>query len=949
MIVITAEQMLLMATPKKAMYVAAMLNRKPGLPLTVLERSKDDAANEGRYNQILDRIASSKEGKRLGVILKDRSDGKNVSAWNACRVSRNLTDVDFSHIVAAVLGPKDEAELQYSGIASSISSNAMKNYLLRQITTYIDEHKKISHSKLSNMMDDVLLDQDKALRYKLITGDTNHSSVDWCYPPVIQSGGKYDLRPSASSNDDLLKEGVIVACLGARFKSYCANVARTFLMNPDERQEKDYKFLLDLQKHVLSTLKAGVLLSDVYSVASSFVNSHRPDLAPHLIKNLGFVMGIEFRDSQHLLSLKMQRPLLAGMVLNLAIGFEKVPMSDSKDVYAIFLADTVRIKEDSCQVLTDVDKDLGSISYTFGDDEDEEELSDNGGRRGAILATKRRSALQQVDAEELQKRKEHQKKLANERQEAGLAKYSGKGDRTESEKKAVFKKFESYRKEAQLPDYVGDLRIHLDRKAESIILPIFGQAVPFHLSTLKNVSKSDEQDFVLLRFNFITPGVATGKKEPHAFENTSAKFIRTISFRSNDTGRLNELCREINDFKKETQKQEAERVEMAGLVEQGELNEVKGRRPHRLPDVSVRPAPEGKRIPGDLEIHLNGLRYQLHGRSDQKIDVLFSNIKHLFFQPCKGELIVLLHVHLKHAIMIGKKKTKDVQFFREVTDMSFDETGNRRRRMNYGDQDELAMEKEERRKRHLLDREFLAFAEKISETSKRTVDADVPNRELAFPGVPFRQLVSMQPTTNCLVHLTDTPFFVASIEDVEVAHLERIQFGLKNFDMVLVYKDFKKPVSHINTIPIEQLETVKSWLDASEIPFSEGPVNLSWPQIMKTVNDNPKLFFEDGGWSCLQPDSDDEGESEEESEFAGSDAGSVAPGASESESSGSDFDSDASASGDGSGSAGGSDDESGEDWDELEAKAARHDKKRSERDLDGEEQQRPLKKTQLKR
>lgn len=40
-----------------------------------------------------------------------------------------------------------------------------------------------------------------------------------------------------------------------------------------------------------------------------------------------------------------------------------------------------------------------------------------------------------------------------------------------------------------------------------------------------------------------------------------------------------------------------------------------------------------------------------------------------------------------------------------------------------------------------------------------------------------------------------------------------------------------------------------------EIPFTEGPVNLSWPQIMKTINDDPKSFFEEaGGWGFLSPD-----------------------------------------------------------------------------------------------
>ena len=36
-----------------------------------------------------------------------------------------------------------------------------------------------------------------------------------------------------------------------------------------------------------------------------------------------------------------------------------------------------------------------------------------------------------------------------------------------------------------------------------------------------------------------------------------------------------------------------------------------------------------------------------------------------------------------------------------------------------------------------------------------------------------------------------------------------------------------------------------------EIPLSEGPVNLNWGPIMKTINDDPYDFFQQGGWSFL--------------------------------------------------------------------------------------------------
>lgn len=56
-------------------------------------------------------------------------------------------------------------------------------------------------------------------------------------------------------------------------------------------------------------------------------------------------------------------------------------------------------------------------------------------------------------------------------------------------------------------------KIFVDRKAQTVILPIHGFAVPFHINTIKNVSKNDEGDFTYLRVNFQTPGQLAGKKE----------------------------------------------------------------------------------------------------------------------------------------------------------------------------------------------------------------------------------------------------------------------------------------------------------------------------------------------------------------------------------------------------------------------------------------------------
>ena len=317
----------------------------------------------------------------------------------------------------------------------------------------------------------------------------------------------------------------------------------------------------------------------------------------------------------------------------------------------------------------------------------------------------------------------------------------------------------------------------------------------------------------------------------------------------------------------------------------------------------------------------------------------------MFFQPCQHELIVIIHIHLKDPIMIGnKKKTKDIQFYREATDIQFDETGNRKRKYRYGDEDEFEAEQEERRRRAELDRLFKSFAEKIAEAGRNeNLEVDMPLRDLGFHGVPFRSNVYIQPTTECLIQITEHPFMVLTLDDIEAAHLERVQFGLKNFDMVFVFKDFTRAPYHVNTIPVESLEDVKEFLDSSDIAFSEGPLNLNWSVIMKTVTADTHQFFVDGGWAFLQNESDDEGAGDEDDQESAFEMdGSELEEASESSEEGSDFDSNASA--EASDEADLSDEEEGEDWDELERKAAKRD-----RETGHEEEEQVKSKKQRKR
>ena len=45
-------------------------------------------------------------------------------------------------------------------------------------------------------------------------------------------------------------------------------------------------------------------------------------------------------------------------------------------------------------------------------------------------------------------------------------------------------------------------------------------------------------------------------------------------------------------------------------------------------------------------------------------------------------------------------------------------------------------------------------------------------------------------------------------------------------------------------------------LSSCDIKYTEGVQSLNWTKIMKTINDDPQGFFDNGGWSFLDPDSE---------------------------------------------------------------------------------------------
>jgi len=241
--------------------------------------------------------------------------------------------------------------------------------------------------------------------------------------------------------------------------------------------------------------------------------------------------------------------------------------------------------------------------------------------------------------------------------------------------------------------------------------------------------------------------------------------------------------------------------------------------------------------------------------------------------------------------------------------------------------------------------EFHNFVKRIEEQA-RDIEFDIPYRELGFYGTPPHNKAScfIMPAVNALVELTEPPWFCVPLNDIEIAHFERVVYGLKNFDMVLVLKDFTQKPVQVSSIAIEHIDALKTWLDSCNIKFYEGRANLNWGQIMKQINElGMEGFYDDGGWKFLnQHGSDDDSEEDPEDQEEDYD-----PSSSDEEEESSDDDDydDEDSEFEGEGSLD-SDESEGQDWEDMEADAAASDKRRGNFEDDDE---RPDKKKQKKK
>lgn len=151
------------------------------------QKSEDGSA---QFKELVNAIQAAEDAKEhvLGHLPKDKHTGKFVDVYNSVMAESGMSMVDVASAFADLLAVKDAAEIMNHKKAAMLAARVVKDFVVGKIESIIDEGKSVKHSKLTEQTEQVVIEPAK-VQVKL-----KPENCDIAYPPIFQSGGKYDLK-----------------------------------------------------------------------------------------------------------------------------------------------------------------------------------------------------------------------------------------------------------------------------------------------------------------------------------------------------------------------------------------------------------------------------------------------------------------------------------------------------------------------------------------------------------------------------------------------------------------------------------------------------------------------------------------------------------------------------------------------------------------------------------
>lgn len=417
----------------------------------------------------------------------------------------------------------DEAALTEIKKAGVLTARIMKYVLLGKMEEIVDQEVETTNLALATSAAEVIDDRD-ALHKARCPVETNN--YDCVLGPVVQSGGVYNINlqdPSVASSDAKLSPDVFLMSLGMRFKGHRALCTRTYIIDSTPMMKAVYMCVSEAQYKLIEGLKPGVVIKDVVTaVRDEFLAKLQAtgiEMTAKLGRNFGSAIGPRLSDRYLVLNARNETVVQEGMSFYVNVSLSDIVRTDKHEIpnakindintYAISVADTVIVTSSGAEVVTErAGKSWKDVGYEMaGEDEDEDEDDEvrpqrqqeifvSGGRDKTGRSSRIRELSKTIDPEIAQRRIERQQELLRQKMEEAKGKKVVSSVSDAEKELANAPEISAYSSITQYPPRTRPNQIIVDRTHDSVLLPILGTLVPFHISTIRSVTKSDEGRFV---------------------------------------------------------------------------------------------------------------------------------------------------------------------------------------------------------------------------------------------------------------------------------------------------------------------------------------------------------------------------------------------------------------------------------------------------------------------
>ncbi len=276
------------------------------------------------FTEALGKVADEK-GLQLMAFEKDHLTSQQ---WEQLRKTFSGKLQPVSGLIEKLRLIKDESEIALLKEAGAITASAFR-YILGEL------HPGQTEVEIAGMLEFFMRRQ---------------GSGPPAFETIVASGKRGALPHGTASAKKVGRGELITMDLGATYQGYAGDLTRTICLGTvSDRQQEIYELVKEAQERGIKAVRAGVRAEEVDAVVRGFFEQH--GYAEYFMHSLGHGVGLAVHEEPRLAP-GQDTILQPGMVVTIEPGLY-LP-----DWGGVRIEDTVLVKEDGCEILTPVTKNL---------------------------------------------------------------------------------------------------------------------------------------------------------------------------------------------------------------------------------------------------------------------------------------------------------------------------------------------------------------------------------------------------------------------------------------------------------------------------------------------------------------------------------------------------------------------------------------------------------------